>query len=183
MPRVAARNLVLAACAAALSACAPLPAEPTAETVDERTGVTVARLARPIELIIAEGRGSLSDPFAYLAPFETNRMGERALYLWTAAPQEPTGASAPTLLADGEPFAVTPVSGAVSELGLSQAPYAAPAPWSIEHYYRIDRPLLERLGRARRVELIVPASDAASQRYVADAAALAPLLEFIARAD
>ena len=179
MSRIDVRTALLVLAAGALAACAETPSEPTSEMLDETTGVTVARLAQPIELLVDRGRGASGDPFAYLAPFETNRMGERALFLWTATPEDPSGAP-PVLLADGEPIALAPMMLSARDIGLSSAPYQRPAPWSVERLYRADRELLERLARAGRVELIVRAADGTEQRYTADAAARASLLSFVA---
>jgi hypothetical protein len=181
MPRPAARLAVFALTASGLVACAEVPSEPTTETVDETTGVTVARLAHPIELLAASGgAGSVRDPFAYLAPFETNRMGERALFLWMATPEETPGAMPPQLVADGQPLALTAATQGTRELGLSTPPYARPAPWNIEHTYVADRALLDRIAGASVLELVIRSADGSEQRYAADAAARAPLLAFVA---
>ena len=79
---------------AALAGCASVPENAVSERLDERTGTTVTTMQKPIELVSTEPRGSNSDPFAYLAPFETNRMGRRELFLWIAVPDERGGASA-----------------------------------------------------------------------------------------
>ena len=78
---------------AALAGCASVPENAVSERLDERTGTTVTTMQKPIELVSTEPRGSNSDPFAYLAPFETNRMGQRELFLWIAVPDERGGAS------------------------------------------------------------------------------------------
>lgn len=177
MPRLASR--VSPAFLALLGACAQPALEPTADDVDETTGVSVARLARPIELVATTGAGR-NDPFAYVGPFETNRMGERALYIWMAS-QQPTPDPGPTLVADGEAVAVgEPVQG-VGPMGLSRSPYALPAPWSLERYYRINRAAVERLARAGRVELVARDPEGVELRYAAEGAALAPLADFLSR--
>ena len=138
-----------------------------------------SRLARPIELIATSSAGR-NDPFAYVAPFETNRMGERALYIWMAS-QQPTPDPGPTLLADGETVEMGEPLQGVEPAGLSKSPYALPAPWSLERYYRIDRAAVERLARAGSVELVVRDPEGGEVRYAADRAALAGLTEFLSR--
>ncbi len=177
MLRVIVRNSLLTG---ALCACAPLATEPTVETVDEHTGVTVARIVRPVELLL-DGRGGSGDPFAFLAPFETNRMGNRALYLWTAVPQGPAGTLRPVLMVDGETLSLIPVDAQFEMLGLSREPYTAPTPWSVANLFSVERSQLERLARATRAELLVEGADGTALRYAADASALALLPEFMTR--
>jgi hypothetical protein len=149
-----------------------------AEDVDPSTGVSVARLARPIELVATSNTGN--DPFAYVAPFETNRMGERALYIWIAS-QVPTPDPAPALIVDGQAVGLGETQQSLAAMGLSKSPYARPAPWSLERYFRIDRAAIERLTGASRVELAVRNPEGNEVRYAADRAALAGLPEFLSR--
>lgn len=180
MPRIASR--LSPGVLALLCACAQPALEPTAEDVDEATGVSVARLARPIELVATRAIAR-NDPFAYVAPFETNRMGERALYLWMASqqPTPPTPDSGPTLVADGEAVEMGEPQQGLAPMGLSKSPYPLPAPWSLERYYRINRAGLEQLARAGRVELVVRDPDGAEVRYAAEGAALQGLSGFVAK--
>ncbi len=60
---------------------------PGAKGLDANTGTTVTVMPKPVELIVDKARGTKTDPFAYVAPFETNRMGSHELYLWVSAPQ------------------------------------------------------------------------------------------------
>jgi hypothetical protein len=164
---------------ALLCACAQPVLDPTADDVDQATGVSVARLARPIELIATSNAGR-NDPFAYVAPFETNRMGERALYIWMAS-QQATPDPAPTLVADGQAVEMGEPQQGIEPMGLSKAPYARPAPWSLERYYRVNRAAVEQLARAGRVELVVRDPEGIEVRYAADPAALQSLAAFVAR--
>ena len=88
--------MLAAAASALLGACAALPDDaPVVEQLDTETGVTVARLGRPIELY---RETFLQDPagrFAFLGPFETNQMGKRELFLWIAVPVEPVPDAVP----------------------------------------------------------------------------------------
>jgi hypothetical protein len=163
---------------AMLCACAQPALEPMAEDVDQSTGVSVARLARPIELVATSaGR---NEPFAYVAPFETNRMGERALYMWLAS-QLPTQGPGPSLVVDGQPLEMGEPQQSLESMALSKSPYARPAPWSVERYYRVNRAAIESLANAGRVELVVRDPDGNEVRYGADAAALQPVAAFLAK--
>src|SRR6266702_3288403 len=74
----AAGAVACALAAALLGACATAPSEePVSEKLDPDTATTVKTLNRPIELLSQTGRSKQTDPFAYIAPFETNRMGAR----------------------------------------------------------------------------------------------------------
>jgi hypothetical protein len=177
MPRIASRPAPFLV--AILCACAQPPIEPTADDVDQSTGVSVARLARPIELVATSSSGR-GDPFAYVAPFETNRQGERALYIWTTS-QQPHAEPGPALLADGQVVQLGEAVPSIGAMGLSQSPYVTPAPWSIERYYRADREAIEQLARAARLELVERNAEGGEVRYAADAAALASLDAFLAK--
>src|SRR5215470_8347092 len=72
---------------AVLAACATVTSEPVSERLDPDTATTVTTLSRPIELLSQNNRSMETDPFAYIAPFETNRMGARDLFLWVSTPQ------------------------------------------------------------------------------------------------
>jgi hypothetical protein len=163
---------------AMLCACAQPALEPMAEDVDQSTGVSVARLARPIELVAASNPG-MNDPFAYVAPFQTNRMGERALYIWMAS-QVQTPDPGPALIVDGQPLEIGEPQQSLEAMELSKPPYARPAPWSLERYYRINRAAVERLANASRLELVVRDPEGGEVRYVTEGTALQSLTAFVA---
>src|SRR5919197_4700218 len=70
-----------------VGACASAPPEAVSEKLDPDTAITVTTLSRPIELLSQSNRAKQTDPFAYIAPFETNKMGARDLFLWVSTPQ------------------------------------------------------------------------------------------------
>ena len=85
-----------------LGACASLPNDaPVVEQLDDQTGLTIARLGKPLELYRENFRKDTLGKFAFLGPFETNQMGRRELYLWLALPLEDIMLRA-QLLTDGE---------------------------------------------------------------------------------
>jgi hypothetical protein len=155
----------LAALFALGAGCASLPENAVAERLDERTGTTVTAMQRPVELVSTEPRGSNSDPFAYVAPFETNRMGARQLYLWVAAPDERGGAGVPVVLLGNEPLALRPLGTDPRAAGLASFPYAAPAPWSAQQVYQIDEAALRSLAAAASIDITVRYADARVVRF------------------
>lgn len=150
---------------AGLGGCAAVPENAVSERLDERTGTTVTTMQKPIELVSTEPRGAGSDPFAYLAPFETNRMGRRELYLWIAVPDERGGAAAPVLLIGGEPLAARPLGQEARAVGLGSFPYATPAPWSAVQVFSIDATALGTLATASALDVTVRYADGRVIRF------------------
>lgn len=171
------------------------------ERLDPDTATTVTLLSHPVELVATSaapaatatlgstsaatpsasttrtGNAAQGDPFAYLAPFETDRSGRRELFLWIAPPAGTGPAGQAELLCDEAPVAITPVSANLSDLGLSRAPYATPAPWADAWYYRIADDALRCLAQARSIalQLHVPSGP---MRFTAQARHLAALEAF-----
>ena len=112
-----------------------------------------------IELVSTEPRGNNTDPFAYVAPFETNRMGQRQLYLWVAVPDERGGARPPVVLAGSEPLRMVPKGSDPQALTLAAFPYANPAPWSSIHAYALDDATLRALAGAATIDVSVRYAD------------------------
>ena len=137
----------------ALTGCAGAPVNAPQELLDESTGTTLTRLVTPVELTSIEPRGANADPFAYLAPFETNRMGERRLYLWLALPDEQKRGAVPVLHLDGAPLQLGVALPDERAAGLARWPYAQPAPWSAVQVFPIDAAQLNALARAGAMRL------------------------------
>lgn len=135
------------ACAAALG-CAAVPNDsPVVEQLDTQTGMTIARLGRPIELYRESAMRDSAVRFAYLAPFETNRMGTRDLYLWVAVPIEfVEGAPPPIVAADGMPLVLGAPSRGADTAGMRADPYPLPTPWSTAWYYKAEPDTIAKLG-------------------------------------
>jgi hypothetical protein len=142
-----------------LAGCAARPANDVRELLDEATGTTLTRIEAPVELTTTAPRGANSDPFAYVAPFETNRMGQRELYLWVAVPDERGGARPPVVLAGTETLRMTPRGADAKALGLAAFPYPNPAPWSAVNVYSIDESTLRALASAGSIEVSVRYAD------------------------
>ena len=87
-----------------LSGCATGPADTEGERLDGNTGTTVTLMPKPVELVVEKSKGAKTDPFAYVAPFETNRMGSHELYLWVTAPQVAGALSVPQVFCGDAPI-------------------------------------------------------------------------------
>jgi hypothetical protein len=179
-PGLALRALALgAAFAATLTACTPLPVE--SDRLDSDTGTTVTLMPKPVELLVDRTRGPKADPFAYLAPFETNRMGSHELYLWISAPQVAETLGVPQVFCGEELIALETIDANMAPLGLSRVPYAMPAPWSRQWFFRLSGEVLDCFAGAKRIRVITQAGDAEPDKYAAEGAALSGLSVFASR--
>jgi len=140
-----------------LGACAALPDDsPVVEQLDPDTGATVTRLGRPVELYRDTFTQDQTGRFAFIAPFETNQMGARQLFLWIAVPIEsPQDAEPPTIEVNGKALALGAPAHGADFAGLKQSPYKLPTPWSSAWYFKIDPSIVGTLGDARDIALRV----------------------------
>lgn len=150
------RFAVLAA-AACLGACAALPNDAAViEQLDEQTGLTIARLGRPLELYRENFRKDAVGKFAFLGPFETNQMGRRELYLWLAMPlEDPAAAVKPVVTINGTILELPEPGRAPDAAGLQRTPYKIPMSWIATFYYRIDHDTVARLGETSSLRIQV----------------------------
>jgi len=146
--------------ALALAACAALPDDaPVVEQLDNETGSTVTRLGHPVELYRETFVQDATGRFAFIAPFETNQMGTRDLYLWVAVPiATPTDSEPLTVEVNGKPLALGAAGRAADFAGLKASPYKLPTPWSSMYYYKIDAAVVGLLGDARDIAVRVAES-------------------------
>jgi len=174
--------------------CATAPTEPVSEKLDPDTATTVTILSQPIELLAQAIRSKQTDPFAYIAPFETNRMGARDLFLWVSTPQAQGQLTQPQVLCNGQPLNLQPVSQEgdtltshaapgdnvtsggspdvavkvdLSKLALSRAPYDSPVPWSTQWYFRLPPDSLKCLADAQGITLEARAADGNQEEFTA----------------
>jgi hypothetical protein len=146
--------LALTAAVAALAGCAALPEDaPVYEQLDAETGITVSRLAKPMELYRETFLQEATGKFAFLAPFETNLMGTRELYLWVALPVDPVAGSEPIIELNGKALSLGSAGRAADYAGLRKSPYKIPTPWSAMYYYKVDAALIERLAEATELSI------------------------------
>jgi len=179
---------------AVLGACAALPpTEPVSEKLDPDTATTVTVLSQPIELFSQSSRSKQADPFAYIAPFETNRMGAKELFLWVSTPQAQGQLTQPQVMCNGQPLSLQPLNqdagsalvreagkggdfagvapdGSaikvdLSKLSLSQAPYSAPVPWGTQWYFKLSADGLKCLADAEGISLQAKAADGDAEEF------------------
>jgi hypothetical protein len=160
-----------------LGGCSTLPESLAEQRLDRETGATLFVLVRPIELIATTRRAENADPFAFVGPIETDRMGAHAYFIWIATPGDtPLAAVAPQLLCDGEPLklpvnaAALPAAGAAPPAGISARPYDLPAPWSLESWFEVDPETLRALGRCGRLAIEIRYQSAGEVRFEGDGA-------------
>jgi hypothetical protein len=162
-----------------LTACATTTSsQPVAERLDPDTATTVTVIKKPIELVGAGAHGPTGNPFAFIAPFETDRMGKRALYLWVSAPTTEGAKHQPQLVCDGHALALPPVDSDISHLGLSSAPYPAPVPWDTQWYFQLPQEGLECLAAAQLVAVETYGANGVPERFTVESKDLTPLKEF-----
>ncbi|MBS0422343.1 MAG: hypothetical protein JSR66_31850 [Proteobacteria bacterium] len=179
--------------AVVMAGCASMPVtEPVAEKLDPDTATTITVLSQPVELFSQNSRAKQTDPFAYIAPFETNRMGSRELFLWVSTPQAQGQLTQPRVKCNGQELNLQPLSqepgstasvetgkggnfgiGAdgkaiqvdLSKLSLSRAPYSAPVPWGTQWYFKLSEDGLKCLAEAEAVSLEAQAADGAAEQF------------------
>lgn len=150
-------RFALLAVTACLSACASLPNDaPVVEQLDDQTGLTIARLGRPLELYRENFRKDTLGKFSFLGPFETNQMGRRELYLWLALPLEDTASPVkPVVTVNGTLLELPEPGRAPDAAGLQSTPYKIPMSWIATFYYRVDHPTVAKLGEASTLRIQV----------------------------
>jgi hypothetical protein len=138
--------------------------EAATDQLDPETGATLMRLDRPLEFVATVRRADDADPFAYAAPFVTDRMGARAYFIWIAIPGDQTVAEAPELRCGEVPVSLRE-HGAAPPATLSSRPYDRPAPWSSDYYFEVDPDTLAGLERCGRLAITVHYTSAGAVRF------------------
>jgi hypothetical protein len=165
-----------------LAGCATAPTETESERLDPNTGTTLTLMPRPLELIVEKARGANTDPFAYVAPFETNRMGSHELFLWVSAPQAAGALSVPQLYCGSNVVPLDKFDGTLKDIGLSSPPYKTPAPWSAQWYFKLSGEVLDCLASAPRIRVTTQAADAPEpDSYVAEGQATSAVSTFLTK--
>jgi len=151
-----ARFIVVAAIAILLGACAALPEDaPVVEQLDSETGTTVTRLGHPIEVYRESFVQEPAGRFAFIAPFETNLMGKRELFVWVAVPVEPVADSVPIVEVNGSVLTLGTPGRNADFATLHKSPYKIPTPWSAMYYFKVDESLVEQLAQASNITIRV----------------------------
>src|SRR5689334_2904194 len=165
-----------------LAGCATAPTETESERLDPDTGTTLTLMPRPVELVVEKARGAKTDPFAYVAPFETNRMGSHELFLWVSAPQAAGALSVPQIYCGNDVVPLDKFDGTLKDIGLSSAPYKAPAPWSAQWYFKLSGEVLDCLASAARIRITTQAADAPEPDcYIAEGQAASAVNTFLTK--
>jgi len=151
-----ARFVVVAILTTLLGACAALPNDaPVVEQLDSETGTTVTRLGHPVEVYRESFVQEPAGRFAFIAPFETNLMGKRELFVWVAVPIEPVTDSVPTVEVNGSTLALGTPGRSADFATLHTSPYKIPTPWSAMYYFKVDEALVAQLGQASNITIRV----------------------------
>ncbi len=177
-------GLAAAVCLAA--ACASQSSIKPAEVTDERTGMTVGSLDKPIELLLkgAEQNTVVLDrriSRAYLGPVEWDVMGTLSYGLWVhVLPardwtfDDIRTPGTVTLLLDGNALALS----AIEAPKLAHGPYQPVGSWGQTLYYRADIDLLKRMASSATIELDVEAGGK-PVRFTADGDARETLARYL----
>jgi hypothetical protein len=150
-----------------LAACGGASSIKPAEVLDERTGMTVGTLDKPLELV--QGMPAFATPmserrvsFAYLGPVEWDNMGNISYALWVhVAPgsdwrfDDIRARGTVTLSLDGS----TSTLAVMEPPALARAPYHDVAAWGETAYFGTDLDTLKRMAASGRIELEVKAGD------------------------
>ena len=150
---------------AALAGCADSATKPT-EALDESTGVTVASMESPIELVREVGVAPMSDDhrvsFAYMGPVEWDRMGDITYALWIHIAPGNDGKvndihdpGAVSVGLDDGALELTPMDPP----SVGREPYRAVASWGQTLYFGLTAANLKRLAASQQLKLNVRADN------------------------
>lgn len=142
-----------------LVGCAGQSIKP-AEVLDERTGMTVGALQKPLEFVQSARNAALANAkrtsFAYLGPIEWDRMGEITYGLWIhVAPGNDAqigsivSRGAVTLELDDGPLVLTPSETPAEGHG----PYKPVVSWGQTAYFELSMETLKRIAASRKLVL------------------------------
>ena len=157
-----------AAAVSLLAACGGASSIKPSEVLDERTGMTVGTLDKPIELVQGVAASAPSAAFdrrasfAYLGPVEWDNMGSISYGLWVhVAPgndwrfEDIQAPGAVRLSLDDDPTALT----VIKPPSLARAPYQPVASWGETAYFAVDLDMLKRMAASGKIGLDVKAGD------------------------
>jgi hypothetical protein len=167
------------------TACASAPGPSVHDNLDPKTGTTVSVASDPVELLTDRYVGVRAETFAYLAPFEIDRMGTRTLFLWVLVPKDSSASVPPVIQCDGNIITLPVQTGTLSDIGLADAPYSPPDPWGAQWYFTLDNEALGCFAKAHLIALEIPGPRDEVLRFVAegakDGAGFPVLKAFVAR--
>jgi hypothetical protein len=170
------------AIAMGLFGCATAPVEQAIARLDETTGTTVTLMPRPVELVIEQSRGPNTNPFAFFAPFETNRMGTHELFLWISAPPMDEGDLKVTQVYCGDTvIELEAIDADMKRIGLSKAPYKMPVPWGRQWFFKLSGKALNCFAHAGHIKIVTQGGAAESDHFSAESPLLTGLNAFATR--
>jgi hypothetical protein len=151
--------------------CASQSSVKPVEAIDERTGVTLGALKKPIELVPGAQNAVVTRKratFAYLGPVEWNRSGNLTYGLWIhIAPGNDHqlgdihGSAAPTLVLDDGSVTLTPTTAP----SLGRSAYKPVVSWGQTAYFDLTVETLRRMAASRKLELDIGAVDGSSMVF------------------
>jgi len=149
---------------ALLAGCASEGSIKPAESLDERTGMTVGSLEKPLELV-QNGQSALTpEPhvsFAYIGPVEWDNMGTITYGLWVhlvpANDWQFNDIKAPGTVALALDGSVLPLKLAEPPAA-TRGPYRPVASWGQTAYFELDLDTLKRMASSRDIELVFKAA-------------------------
>jgi hypothetical protein len=165
--------LFAAALILALAAgCAGQSSTKPVEVLDERTGMTLAALEEPIELLpslqgtnFAAGKRAT---FAYLGPVEWDRMGTFAYGLWVHVapgndrqPGDIHGPGAVTLILDDGPLNLS----LMDPPKLGRDAYRQVVSWGQAAYFDLNVDTLKRMAASNKLSLEIRAADGSTMSF------------------
>jgi hypothetical protein len=167
-----------------LSGCASEGSIKPAESLDERTGMTVGSLEKPLELVPTRQSAVTLQPhvsFAYLGPVEWDNMGTITYGLWIhLAPandwqfDDITAPGTVVLALDDEAMPLKLTRPPVPTSG----PYRPLASWGQTAYFQLDLPTLKRMASSAKIELEFKAAGTAV-RFAAAPDARETLMRYV----
>lgn len=169
-----------------LPGCAGQSTVKPVETLDEQTGVTVAALKNPIELVTSAQSATLSfrkrPSFAYLGPVEWNHSGAFSYGLWIHVspgnerqPGDIRTSDALTLILDDGSLVLSPMEA--PKLGAD--PYRPVVAWGQTAYFDLSVATLKRMAASRKLELDVRAVDGSIVSFFPSLDAHAALTQYL----
>ncbi len=178
-------SIVFCLSLALVAGCASEGSIKSAETLDERTGMTVGSLEKPLELIPNAQFATLPNrpmSFAYLGPVEWDNMGTITYGLWVhlvpASDWHFENIKSPHAVAlaldDGAMALKT-----IDAPSLARGPYHPVASWGQTAYFELDLPTLKRMASSQKIELDFQAQGGATVRFAAAPDAHETLLRYL----
>lgn len=177
--------VILCLSLALLWGCASESSIKPAESLDERTGMTVGSLEKPLELV-QSGQIAFTPEtrmsFAYLGPVEWDSMGTITYGLWVhlapASDWQFDDIKTPGTVALALDDGVMPLKLAQPPAP-ARGPYRPVASWGQTAYFELDLETLKRMASSRKIELDFKAAGGTTVHFAAAPDARETLLRYV----